>query len=102
MDHRIVWSERALQDLKGIVQYIARDDQGTAERFGNLIISKVWSLRTFPRVGRVVPEFREEHLREIILTPYRIVYEIDDGELVLSILRVWHGARGTLQLQGGD
>ena len=102
MDHRITWSERALQDLKNIVQYIARDDRNTAERFGNLIITKVGSLRTFPRIGRVVPEFREENLREIILAPYRIVYEIDDRETALAVLRAWHGARGTLQLQDGD
>lgn len=98
MDLRIVWSESALRDLRDIVRYIARDDPKTAERFGNLIISKVMSLGAFPRIGRIVPEFREDRLREIILTPYRIVYEIDDHSSTLSVLRVWHGARGSMQL----
>ncbi len=98
MDYRIVWSESALRDLRDIVQYIARDDPKAAERFGNLIISKVLNLCAFPRIGRIVPEFREDRLREIILTPYRIVYEIDDNYSPLSVLRVWHGARGSMQL----
>lgn len=98
MDFRIVWSESALRDLKDIVQYIARDDPKIAERFGNLMISKVANLSAFSRIGRIVPEFRDDRCREIILTPYRIVYEIDDHNLTLAVLRVWHGARGSLQL----
>lgn len=98
MDFRIIWSEIALRDLRDIVRYIARDDPKTAERFGNLIISKILNLGTFPRIGRIIPEFREDRLREIILTPYRIVYEIDDHNSTLAVLRVWHGARGSVQL----
>lgn len=98
MDFRIIWSEIALWDLRDIVRYIARDDPKTAERFGNFIISKILNLGTFPRIGRIVPEFREDRLREIILTPYRIVYEIDDNISTLAVLRVWHGARGSVQL----
>ncbi len=44
-----------------------------------------------------MPEFREDHLRELIVTPYRIVYEIDDDLIKLSVLRIWHGARGDLE-----
>ena len=69
-----------------------------ARRFGDLIVSKVESLQTFPRIGRIVPEYREECLRELIVTPYRIVFEIDDEVMKLSILRIWHGARGNLEL----
>ena len=62
------------------------------------MISKVAPLETFPRTGRIVPEFRDERLREIILSPYRIVFEIDDGEKIVAILRIWHGARGEPRL----
>ncbi len=98
MAFRIIWSETALTDLQDLVRYIARDDRQVAKRFGDLIVTKVESLQTFPKVGRIVPEYREECLREIIVSPYRIVYEIDDDHMKISILRIWHGARGNLEL----
>jgi mRNA-degrading endonuclease RelE of RelBE toxin-antitoxin system len=45
-----------------------------------------------------VQEYREECLRELIVPPYRIVFEIDDDAMKLSILRIWHAARGDLEL----
>jgi toxin ParE1/3/4 len=97
MAFRIVWSETALADLRDLVRYIARDDPQVARRFGDLIITKVQSLKTFPRIGRIVPEFRNDRLRELITAPFRIVYEIDDETSTLAILRIWHGARGNLE-----
>lgn len=98
MAYRVVWSQAALADLRDLVRYIARDDRKVAKRFGDLIVTKVDSLQAFPRIGRMVPEYREDLLRELIVSPYRIVYEIDDDTMILSILRVWHGARGNLEL----
>lgn len=97
MAFRIIWSETALTDLQDLVRYIAGDDRQVAKRFGDWIVTKVESLQTFPRIGRIVPEFREECLREMIVAPYRIVYEIDDDDMKISILRIWHGARGYLE-----
>jgi len=48
-------------------------------------------LETFPKSGRIIPEFEIENLREIIYGKYRIVYEIE-RETVL-ILTVFHGMR---------
>jgi toxin ParE1/3/4 len=61
------------------------------------MVTKVQSLQSFPRIGRIVPEYREERLRELIMAPYRIVYEIDDEATTLTILRIWHSARGNLE-----
>jgi toxin ParE1/3/4 len=98
MAFRVVWSETALADLRDLVRYIARDDRQVAKRFGELIVTKVQSLQPFPRIGRIVPEYREDRLRELIMAPYRIVYEIDDETTTLAILRIWHCARGNLEL----
>ena len=73
MAYRVVWSEAALADLRVLVRSIARDDREVAKRFGDLIVTRVDSLQTFPRIGRMVPEYREDHLRELIISPYRIV-----------------------------
>lgn len=98
MAWRIVWSRLALSDLRDLVRYIAKDDRNVAKRFGDLIVTKVESLQSFPRIGRMVPEYREDRLREIIIAPYRVVYEIDDQSMTLFILRIWHGARGNMEL----
>ena len=96
MAYRVVWSEAALADLRSLVCYIARDDREVAKRFGDLIVTKLDSVHTFPRIGRIVPEHREDRLRELIVSPYRIIYEIDDALLTRSVLQIWHGSRGEL------
>ena len=97
MAYRIDWSKAALTDLRSLVCYIARDDREMAKPFGDLIVTKLDSILTFPRIGRMVPEHREDRLRELIVSPYRIIYEIDDALLTLSVLRIWHGSRGELE-----
>ena len=52
----------------------------------------------FPRMGRVVQEIGDDLTREIILAPYRIVYELDDAPGTVAVIRVWHGARGEPEL----
>ena len=94
MDYSLEWTRCAINDLRSLVHYIARDDRNTAERFGNRIIAKMETITTFPHIGRVVPEFHQEALREIILPPYRLIYEVDEKNLRIYVLRIWHGARG--------
>lgn len=65
--------------------------------FGYELISETGRLQEFPELGRIVPEYRNDHIREIIFRPYRIVYRIDYETKLYEIARVWHSARGTLQ-----
>jgi toxin ParE1/3/4 len=94
MAFKIVWSELARQDLRDIVEFIARDNPPVAETFGYLLISRVDSLSEFPRLGRMVPEIRNEDIREIVFRSYRIVYRVDEARRAVAVIRVWHGARG--------
>lgn len=94
MDYQIIWTETALDDLRDLVCYIADDDATTAQRFGERMIRKVEKLASFPRIGRKVPEHQDDQLREVILTPYRLIYELSDRDHSIIVLRVWHGARG--------
>jgi len=69
------------------VRYIARDDQTIARRFGERIISSVEKITAFPRSGRMVPEQRNDLIREIILSPYRIIFQIDDAALRINVMK---------------
>ena len=94
MAYSIVWSRTSLKDLKSIVRYIAQDSPLRAESFGYRIITKIEILTDYPELGRIVPEFHLDYLREIIVSPYRVVYKVDHVLGHIEIARVWHAARG--------
>jgi toxin ParE1/3/4 len=95
MAYKLVWSPAARDDLHDIVVFIARDNPERAMSFGYQLISQTDRLHTFPRSGRLVPEYQNEDLREIIFRPYRIVYRLNHERKRCEIIRVWHSARGT-------
>lgn len=45
----------------------------------------------FPFIGRVVPEFADESIREIFAYSYRIIYRVKDEEI--HVAAVVHGKR---------
>ena len=98
MAFKIIWSEQARDDLQAIVLFIAQDDLAIAETFGCRLMSKVDVLAQFPQIGRVVPEENDETIREIILRPYRIIYQVIVEKQTIAIVRIWHGARGEPEL----
>ena len=98
MAYKLIWSPAARDDLHDIVVFIARDNPNRAMSFGYELISETERLREFPELGRVVPEYRSDNLREILFRPYRIVYRLDHERKFCQIARVWHSARGIPQL----
>jgi plasmid stabilization system protein ParE len=96
MDYRVVLAPQAIEDLRGIVVYVAVDRPEAADRLVRALIAKAKSLAEFPLQGRVVPEFGVPAVRELILAPFRIVYRIDEKANSVGIARFWHGARGYL------
>jgi len=98
MAYKLVWSPAARDDLHDIVVFIARDNPNRAMSFGYELISEMDRLQVFPELGRIVPEYRNDHIREIVFRPYRIVYRVNHENKVCEIARVWHSARGIPQL----
>jgi mRNA-degrading endonuclease RelE of RelBE toxin-antitoxin system len=47
----------------------------------------------------MLPKLRKDSLRELIVPPYRIIYEIDDAALAVHIRILWHGARQEPELR---
>ena len=98
MGYQVVLSRTAEADLAEIVEYIARDNPAAAVRFGHELVAHTRTLERFPKIGRLVPEFRIETLRELIHGSYRIVYQVDDRKKLIEIARFWHAARGIPQV----
>ncbi len=75
-------------------------DQGIPEvgkRLIDEIFQRVEALRKHPELGRIVPEFDQSFLRELLHPPFRVVYRHDPG--MVRIVRVWCGER-LLRLPG--
>ena len=98
MAYKLTWSPAARDDLHDIIVFIARDNPNRAMSFGYELISETDRLQEFPEMGRIVPEYSNDAIREIIFRPYRIVYRINHEGKVCEIARVWHSARGLPQL----
>ena len=94
MAGQLIWSPSARLDLKDLYLFIKDKDAPAAARFVEKILSSVERLIQFPESGRVVPEFSDPHIREVICPPCRIVYRLKKSDGVVEIARVWYAARG--------
>jgi len=88
---RIIWSPNAISDLESICEFIAMDSDYYARSFAKNVIHAIENLMLFPKSGRVVAEYNQQHLREIIFQNYRIVYRIKSD--IIEIAAITHGAR---------
>jgi|SRR4030042_3329131 len=89
---KIVWTELSTIDLKEIFDYIADDSIRYATITTNKIYNRVQPIADNPYIGRMVPEFDEKKIREIIEGNYRIIYRIK-SDVQVDILRVYHTSR---------
>ena len=89
---KIRWTNLALDDLQAIHDYVAQDSSKYADRLMDKIIERVDVLEQHPKIGRKVPEFDNELIRELIEGNYRIIYRIESEDRV-GIARVHHAAR---------
>ena len=92
----IRWSLTAESDLRGIETFIAQDSALHAVDFIDRLVGAAEKLSSSPKLGRIVPEYNREDLREILFRNYRVVYQFHSNSL--TVLRVVHGARDLTNL----
>jgi plasmid stabilization system protein ParE len=88
----IGFAESALVDLEELRAWYA--EQGApevGERLVAEIFERVAALADHPDMGRVVPEFDQPFLRELIHSPFRIVYRRESARV--RVVRVWRSER---------
>ena len=73
------WSLDARADLESIVIYIARYSTLYATAVASRTESAVRRLEDYPHSGRIVPEYGEESLREVIVEGYRASTPSNEG-----------------------
>ena len=90
----VKWTDFAIQNLNEIGDYIEKKSYTSyASRVVSGLFAAVDVLERFPLAGRMVPEFQDTTIRELIrMNHYRIVYRVVN-ESRIDILTVHHSAR---------
>ncbi len=89
---KILVSNSAFSDLEDIKTYY--EEQGVPDvgiTFISAIFTQIETLSDNPKIGRSVPEFTDDSIREIIHPPFRVVYLLE--KKVIHIIRVWRSER---------
>lgn len=88
---KVVFSPRALDRIVEIESHLVEvGAKAKATRVVAAFKSKARLLSTMPRMGRVVPEIGDPNLRELIIAPYRLVYEVRDELQLVEVHTVVH------------
>ncbi|MEI6757306.1 MAG: type II toxin-antitoxin system RelE/ParE family toxin [Chlorobium sp.] len=89
----IEFSERAVFQIEEIVRFIAADKPAAARKWAEAVQQSVMKLEDFPYIGRIVPEFVDESVRELLYGEYRIIYKIDEKLSRVVITSLYHARR---------
>lgn len=90
---KLIWSRRATRDLEQIGMFISLEAPERARAFVQSLIERGKQAALFPNAGRMVPEYQDENLRELIEGNYRIVYEVSSSKRTVVVLTVFEGHR---------
>ncbi len=89
---KIEFAESAVCDLEDIRSYYI--DQLVPQVGDNFLLEIITHIETLPdnpEIGRQVPEFQMASIRELIHSPFRIVYVLNESSI--QIIRVWRSER---------
>lgn len=89
---KIEFAESAVCDLEDVRTYYTEQQiPQVGENFILEIINHIETLVDNPEIGRQVPEFQMPSIRELIHSPFRIVYVLNEASI--QIIRIWRSER---------
>lgn len=89
---RVDFSASAVMDLEDIIAYyVEQHVPEIGKQYVSEIVRHIETLPANPMIGRIVPEFEQSHIRELIHPPFRIVYMLTPDALM--VIRVWRSER---------
>jgi plasmid stabilization system protein ParE len=88
--YEVTWSEPAAEDLEHLIDFISQNNPTNAQDVLKTIRNRAATLSFLPNRGRVVPELKAigiENYRELIISPYRLFFQIKGKQVyVLAVL----------------
>lgn len=89
---QIRWTSLAVDDLKGIYEYISKDSSRYAKIQVIRLRARTKILINHPMSGKLVPEHDDSNFRELIEGNFRIIYKIVSNHQI-DILTIHHSSR---------
>jgi toxin ParE1/3/4 len=83
----VIWTKQSVAHLNRYADYIAEDNVLAAEKWVLSLLAKTDQLKELPESGRVVPEYKDPNLREIIEGDYRLIYRIKAEKVFVQAIR---------------
>jgi plasmid stabilization system protein ParE len=84
VDFRLLFTQRALNDLADVIGHIAEDDPEAAERFGNSLLDHVELLTRFPRMGSLIR--KRARVRKLSHSPILVYYQLREDKHLIEVL----------------
>ncbi len=89
---KVSLAESAIKDLEDILEYYEEQKiPHVGNRLVGQVIDDIEHLKDQPDIGRIVAEFEQKNLRELIRPPFRIVYLRETFKI--RIVRVWRSEK---------
>jgi plasmid stabilization system protein ParE len=89
---KIFISDSAYSDFEAIREYYTEEGvPHIGQQFIVSIIEHIETIPANPDIGRKVPEFNIDKIRELIHDPFRVVYLREEKSI--HIIRVWRSER---------
>jgi toxin ParE1/3/4 len=90
---RVDWAQPALEDLREVYEFIARDSPRYAQLTTERITDVAARLARFPQLGQVLPEFPHLAYRQMVVGAYRLIYREDPARDRVLVMGVIHSSR---------
>ena len=88
----ILITKSAFNDFETIKEYYLEEGvPHIGDEFVVAIIEHIQTLEQYPDIGRLVPEFNNQKLRELIHSPFRVVYMREKSSI--HVVRIWRSER---------
>jgi addiction module RelE/StbE family toxin len=89
---KINWTRQAIEDVHAASEYY----RGISAKYADTLIDKIFEkaalLENHPKMGRKVPQFDKENIRELIYKQYHIIYYIVSSQQI-DIIAVHYGSK---------
>jgi toxin ParE1/3/4 len=95
VDYRLLYTQRSLDDLAGIISHISEDDPDSAVRFGESLLDHLELLTRFPHMGQSIR--KRSRVRKLLHSPILAYYRILEDKRQIEILHLRHSAQKPLQ-----
>jgi len=77
----IYWTSEALARLEDIELFVAQDRPSAAKKLIAKLLERAAQIEVAPLSGRMVPDYQDEQIRELLEAPYRIIYYLSGSRV---------------------